>query len=207
MPLLAVAVCILWFVSLFVFRTALQWKKTGSTGVKGFHGRIGSLPWVAGVSASLGLVLTPLSPVASHLGWPGGTLLIANTPLHLAGTALALIGIGGALISQLTMGDSWRVGVDELEKTQLVVEGLFAWVRNPIFSFILLSVFGFVLLVPCVLSLLAAFLTVLGIEAQVRAVEEPYLKGAHGDAYMRYASAVGRFVPRLGRLVDASIPG
>ena len=173
MPRLALALCILWFVSLFVFRSALQWKRTGSTGVKGFHGPVGSLSWLAGVAASLGLGLAPFAPLATLLGWPGGALFVAHIPLLLAGGALALLGMFGALLAQLSMGNSWRIGVDPAEKTQLVTDGLFAWVRNPIFSFISLSLLGFVLLVPSVLSLLVASLTVLGIETQVRAVEEP----------------------------------
>jgi len=200
MPRLALALCVLWFAALFLFRTVLQWRKTGSTGVKGFHGRVGSLPWIAGVSASLGLALAPLAPLGSLLGWPGGALLVQHTPIHVAGVALALIGTTGALFAQLTMGDSWRVGVDESEKTELVTGGLFSWVRNPIFSFILVSVVGLLLVVPNVLSLLSGTLTLLGIETQVRAVEEPYLKRTHGDAYARYAARVGRFVPGLGRL-------
>ncbi len=199
MPRLSLALCILWFVSLFVFRTALQWKRTGSSGVHGFHGRFGSLPWIAGVAASLGLVLTPLAPLAALRGWEGGTLLVTSSAVHSVGAALTLIGNAGALLAQLFMGDSWRVGVDESETTELVTGGLFAWVRNPIFSFIGLSVLGLVLLVPNALSLLAALLTVVGIEAQVRAVEEPYLQRTHGESYRRYAARVGRFVPGLGR--------
>ena len=53
MPRLALALLILWFVSLFVFRTIVQWRQTGSTGIKGFHGRVGSLSWLAGATASL----------------------------------------------------------------------------------------------------------------------------------------------------------
>ena len=112
MPRLALGICLLWFVSLFVARTWVQLRRTGKTGMKGFHGAPGSLPWLAGVSASAGLVL-----------------LVAN------GFALA-----------------------------------------------------------------AALLTAVGIEIQVRAVEEPYLLEGHGERYRRYASRVGRFVPGIGRL-------
>lgn len=200
MPRLALAICLLWFVSLFVLRTLVQWRKTGSTGVKGFHGRPGSLPWLAGMAASLGLVVAPLAPLAALLGWPGGALFFSSQPLHLAGAALAFAGIAGALLAQLSMGDSWRVGVDASERTRLVTDGLFAWIRNPIFSFIGLSLAGLLLLVPSALSLLAVLLTVLGIETQVRAVEEPYLLDTHGEPYARYAGRVGRFLPGVGRL-------
>jgi len=203
MPRVALSLCVLWFVSLFVFRSLLQWKQTGSTGVVGFHGRIGSLPWLAGAAASLGLLLAPLASLWALYGWPAGALFFSSPPLHLGGAALALLGNLGALAAQLSMGSSWRVGVDETERTELVTTGLFAWVRNPIFTFISLSMLGLLLLVPNAPCLLAGALTVLGIELQVRAVEEPHLKRTHADAYARYAAAVGRFVPGVGRLGGA----
>jgi protein-S-isoprenylcysteine O-methyltransferase Ste14 len=42
------------------------------------------------------------------------------------------LGLAGSLLAQLAMGDSWRIGVDESEKTELVTAGPFAVVRNPI---------------------------------------------------------------------------
>jgi protein-S-isoprenylcysteine O-methyltransferase Ste14 len=201
MPQLALALCILWFVSLFLFRSIVQWWQTGSTGFKGFHGRVGSLEWFAGMAATAGLVLAPLAPLATLSGWPGGGLWFEHAPTHTVGAALAVVGIAGALVAQLDMGSSWRIGVDASETTELVTGGLFAWVRNPIFSFIWLSLLGFVLLVPSPVAGLAFVLTVAGIELQVRAVEEPYLRETHGEAYERYAAAVGRFAPGFGKRV------
>lgn len=200
MPRLAMALSVLWFVSLFVFRTVVQWRQTGSTGFKGFHGSIGSLPWFAGLSVSLGLLVALIAPVGALLHWPGGALLATSPPLHFVGAVCAVVGIAGALLAQISMGDSWRVGVDEAETTALVTTGLFAWVRNPIFTFMWLSLFGLMLVVPNVLSLVGGALTVLGIELQVRVVEEPYLKSAHDTEYNEYAARVGRFLPGVGRL-------
>ena len=200
MPRLAIALGILWFVSLFVFRTAIQWGKTGSTGLKGFRGHVGSLPWIAGVSVSLGLFLAMAAPVAALFHWPGGVLLASRAPLHVVGALCVVVGTLAALVAQLSMGDSWRVGVDATETTELVRTGPFAWMRNPIFSFMGLSVFGLVLLVPNLLSCLAAALTLVGVQLQVRAVEEPYLKSTHGADYQDYASRVGRFLPGVGRV-------
>ena len=36
------------------------------------------------------------------------------------------------------------------------------------------------------------------LQLQVRAVEEPYLRSVHGDAYGTYAAATGRFLPGIG---------
>ena len=203
MPRIALVLCLAWFILLFVVRSLIQWKRTGSTGVKGFRGGVGSLPWWAGIAASAGLVLAPLAPLAplaALRGWPGGALWLDSLPLQAFGLALATIGIVGSLLAQLSMGESWRIGVDEAERTELVTGGLFATVRNPIFSFIALSVAGLGLLVPNAFTLASACLTLFGIEAQVRGVEEPYLLAAHGDRYRRYAARVGRFVLGVGRL-------
>ena len=200
MPRLALALVLLWFLALFVVRTLIQWRRTGSTGLKGFHGRIGSLPWSAGASVSLGVLLALAAPVAAWLGWPGGSLLVSSAPLHVAGAFLLVGGMLGALGAQLTMGDSWRVGVDETERTELVTTGLFAWVRNPIFTFMGISLLGLMGLVPNVASLAAGALTLLGIELQVRFVEEPWLARAHGARYRAYAGRTGRFLPGIGRI-------
>ena len=204
MPRIAIALAAFWFLSLFVFRSFLHWRRTGSTGVKGFHGRIGSLPWFAGTFASVGLALAGLAPFGALLEWPAGALLVENTVVHWLGAVLAGVGIVGALMAQLSMGDSWRVGVDAKERTELVTTGLFRWVRNPIFTFISLSVIGLLLLVPNVLALVACVLTLLCIELQVRVVEEPYLRKTHGEGYERYTSGVGRFVPGVGKTKGSS---
>ena len=68
--------------------------------------------------------------------------------------------------------------------------------RNPIYSAMLPTVCGLVLMVPSVLALAAIVTLFVGLELQVRLVEEPYLQQVHGDAYAAYAAHVGRFVPK-----------
>src|SRR5262249_17477873 len=105
--------------------------------------------------------------------------------------------------AQLAMGSSWRIGVDPEERTELVTDGPFELVRNPIYSAMLPTVFGLVLMVPSVVAISGFLALVVALEMQVRLVEEPYLLGVHGDAYATYAARVGRFVPRLGLLHGA----
>ncbi len=97
------------------------------------------------------------------------------------------------------MGRSWRVGVDESERTDLVVRWPFTVVRNPIFSTMAVTAVGFALLVPSLVSFAALALLAWALEYQVRRVEEPYLCSVHGPAYAAYLASVGRFVPGLGR--------
>lgn len=116
------------------------------------------------------------------------------------GAGLMSIGIVRVGIAQATMGGSWRVGVDTGEKTELVTKGVFRLVRNPIYSAMVLAILGLVILVPSLLAFVTLVALVLSLQVQVRRVEEPYLLAQHGDAYRSYATRVGRFAPRIGRL-------
>ena len=199
MPATALALLTFWALTLFGLRSFIQWQNTGSTGFKGIHGRIGSLPWIAGLSFVLGIVFLFAAPVAALAGWRGGDLLLQSDLLQIAGSVVAVIGTVATLAAQFAMGDAWRIGVDETEKTQLVTSGLFARVRNPIFTFMLISAIGFTAMVPNAWAVAGLIVSFIGVQMQVRLVEEPYLETVHGKAYQKYLASVGRFLPRLGQ--------
>ncbi len=67
------------------------------------------------------------------------------------------------------MGDAWRIGVDPEERTELVTDGPFRLVRNPIYSAMIPTVLGLVLLVPNVLAISALVALLVGLELQVQA--------------------------------------
>jgi protein-S-isoprenylcysteine O-methyltransferase Ste14 len=71
---------------------------------------------------------------------------------------------------------------------------------NPIFGCMVAAAAGLALAVPHALSIAAAVVMVVGVEVQVRRVEEPYLLRQHGDAYRAYLARAGRFVPGVGRI-------
>ena len=120
-------------------------------------------------------------------------------PVRVAAVALYAVGVVGTLWAQFAMGDAWRIGVRETERTALVAGGPFRWVRNPIYSSMVLVALGLALAAPNVLSVLALVALLVALELQVRLVEEPYLTRAHGTSYRDYASRTGRFVPGWGR--------
>ncbi|WP_415395458.1 methyltransferase family protein [Rhodococcus globerulus] len=182
----------------FGWRSALQYQRTGSTGFRGVTGRLGSLEWIAGtgfvVAIALGVV-APALQLAAVLHPIG--VLIAPAVQTMA-IVLALAGIVGTLYAQNQMGESWRIGVDPTETTDLVRTGVFGLVRNPIFTAMLVFAAGITLLTPNPLALIGFALLLATIELQVRVVEEPYLRDRHGDTYRTYSRTVGRFVPRVG---------
>ena len=144
------------------------------------------LAWMGQGLLTAGLIASPLG-VALELGDDGGALAIA-------GLALLVLGVAGVVVAQAQMGRSWRAGVDPSERTELVTHGLFARVRNPIYSFMSLAGAGMALVAPNAITVLSGVSLVLGSEILVRGVEEPYLRSVHGEAFEKYASRTGRFV-------------
>lgn len=187
-------------------RALLQFHFTGSTGFKGISGRPGSAEWTGGVLfvvAALLLLAAPLFDLAGALR----PLPLFDGPVgYVSGFILFFAGLTGTLAAQFAMGASWRVGVDEAERTELVTVGPFALVRNPIFSAMVPVFLGLALLVPNLAALMAVAALVVAVETQVRLVEEPYLLRTHGTRYARYASGVGRFVPGVGKLESGPGP-
>lgn len=183
----------------FGLRTWVQWRRTGDTGFRGMSGRAGSPEWWAGVLFVLALVAGMLGPVAALAGLSAVDLFSA-TPWRITGLVLASAGVAATFLTQLDMGDNWRIGVDASERTDLVTTGAFALVRNPIFTAMALTGIGLALMVPNVVALTGAALLLVALQLQVRVVEEPYLHKAHGSTYAGYAAATGRFLPGIGRL-------
>ena len=97
-----------------------------------------------------------------------------------------------------------RLGIDD-HPTDLITKGLFAWSRNPIFTGMILTLIGAVLIAPALWSTFFAAVTIMVIGVQVR-FEEEHLAELHGERYIAYAQHVGRFVPGVG-LFPKDSPG
>jgi protein-S-isoprenylcysteine O-methyltransferase Ste14 len=202
---LAVAVVLEVVFAVFAFglRSWIQLRRTGSTGFVRPRRGAPAVEQVAAVAFVGALALLVAAPIADAAGMARWSVLDHPAPA-VAGAALAATGVAVCIAAQLTMGDSWRIGVNVSERTALVTAGVFAWVRNPIFSSVLVASVGIALLLPNWWALAGVVVLVLGLELQVRSVEEPYLRRVHGDAYREYAARTGRFVPRVGALRPAA---
>lgn len=196
----ALIIYLLGLTVIFGLRTWLQTRRTGSSGFHGISGEPGSLHWWAGVTFVAALVTGLAALVLAAVGVvprPSGE---TYDNVAVVGLVLAVAGFAGVLAAQTGMGSSWRIGVKETERTDLVTDGLFALVRNPIFSAMAIAQLGLTLMVPTWLSIVAIACLALAVELQVRLIEEPYLLSTHGEQYQLYAARVGRFFPKAGRI-------
>ena len=189
----------------FGVRTWVHRRRTGASGFSGISGPAGSAGWWGGVLfvAALGLAAAGFTLASIGAVPPAGAV---PAGMRWAGLVLAVAGFGLTLAAQSGMGASWRIGVDETERTDLVTTGLFGLVRNPIFTAMCAALAGLTVMVLTPLTVLALVCLTVAIELQVRVVEEPYLIRTHGDAYNAYARRVGRFVPAIGRLHRQPLP-
>ncbi|TFV66565.1 UNVERIFIED_ORG: isoprenylcysteine carboxylmethyltransferase family protein [Bacillus sp. AZ43] len=197
---MTVAALILYVVALVVLfgvRSWIQLRRTGSTGFVGISGTPADAGWWGGVLFAAAMVLGLAGPVLAV-----ADVVTADPPLgvQVAGLLLALAGFAATLAAQTGMGASWRIGVDPADRTELVTGGVFAHVRNPIFTAMAAAQVGVVLMVPTWISVVALVALVAAVQLQVRVVEEPYLRSVHSGTYAAYASRAGRFVPGIGRL-------
>jgi protein-S-isoprenylcysteine O-methyltransferase Ste14 len=200
MASLALGSYVLYMALAFGLRTVIQLRRTGSSGFEGISGRPGSAEWLAGVLFVVAIAVGFAAPLLALTDVVEPIGALDTTAVHVAGAVLFVVGLLATLAAQVSMGESWRIGVDESTTTEMVTGGAFAIVRNPIFAAMLPASTGLALMVPSVVALGGLVALVVALELQVRVVEEPYLRRVHGSAYARYAARVGRFLPGIGRL-------
>jgi protein-S-isoprenylcysteine O-methyltransferase Ste14 len=198
-PGLALVLLALYGLLALGLRMLVQLRRTGSTGFKGLSGSPGSIEWTAGVLLAAAIVLCVAGPLLELLDAMGRAEALEGKVGAAIGVALASVGIVLTVAAQFAMGTAWRIGVDPAERTELVTDGPFAVVRNPIYSAMIPAFIGIALLAPNFLTIAGAILVIAALELQTRFVEEPYLARVHGDRYAAYAARVGRFLPGIGR--------
>lgn len=187
-----------WVGFTFGLRAVQQRRRTGDAGFRGTSGRPGTAPWWAGVLFTVALLGGAAAPTTALFGFPA-LPGVGGGVLHWAALLVILAGIVLTVVAQTTMGSSWRVGVDAEERTILVTGGLFACMRNPVFTAMTVTAVGLTLLVPNLFAFLALATLVTAVQLQVRVVEEPYLAAVHADVYAAYTAQAGRFLPGIGR--------
>lgn len=115
------------------------------------------------------------------------------------GAVIALLGTVVFICSVLTMRDSWRAGVSNTDKTELITGGIYQISRNPAFLGFDLLYIGIVLMFFNWILLAISVFAALTFHLQIVNVEENFLLGAFGNEYVNYRNTVNRY---LGRKIN-----
>lgn len=187
---------IIYFFLVFVLRSFLLWKKINVNPLtfnKGddAHGYNGK---VFGIISIIELIV--VSIYAFIPAWHKFLLpfwYLENGTLVYIGWALLILSLLFAWFAQSNMRESWRIGIDEENKTELVTNGFFAISRNPIFLGIMIANIGLFLVLPNAFTLLIIALSTVSINTQIR-LEEEFLAKEFGEEYSKYKSRVNRWI-------------
>ncbi len=109
------------------------------------------------------------------------------------GISILLIALVWTITAQENMKIAWRMGIDEVTKTPLVTNGLFAYTRNPVFVGLILGFAGLFLVTPNTLTFVVFLLEFVLIQIQIR-LEEEHLEKLHGQVYLEYKSETRRLI-------------
>jgi protein-S-isoprenylcysteine O-methyltransferase Ste14 len=193
--LLALGVLVVFHLSVFGAGAAIQWRRHGHTGFAA-HAGVNAAERTANLLYVIWALGDCIDAIA-RLTHGGASGLVA---LGVAGLLCALAALVIGTIARVSMDGAWRTSADGAHSGGLVTTGFFALVRNPVYVAMVLLALGVSFLIPDVWTVLALIAAAVGLEIQVRAVEEPHLRAVYGSAYDGYAARTGRFVPLLGRL-------
>ena len=141
----------IFFFAVFLLRTAIVWQKTGINAFVLL--KQGGTYGVIGVYFKL-LPLASFLAVVSYSFFPSMYDFLA--PFHwLENQLIVFVGIFFLIISlfwiwvaQTQMGNSWRIGIDEQRKMELITTGMFSISRNPIFLGMKVNLLAFFLVIP-----------------------------------------------------------
>ena len=121
--------------------------------------------------------------------------LLDGAAYDIIGFIIGLAGLSLCAIAQRTMKNSWRVGIDENIKTDLVKSGIYRYIRNPTYTGLFILNIGVWMIWPTWTIALFALMFYTVMEMQVRC-EEEFLQKTHGDEYIGYLKSTSRYIPK-----------
>ncbi|MCW9032966.1 MAG: isoprenylcysteine carboxylmethyltransferase family protein [Rhodospirillales bacterium] len=123
-----------------------------------------------------------------------GLVNLVDGPIALAiGFALLGLNLLISIASLVGLRDSWRVGVIENQKTELVTTGIYQFSRNPYFASYLIMFAAYTTLMQNIILLILSLIGFLFIHKMIMK-EERYLTNTHGGTYLAYKKKAPRYI-------------
>ncbi|ORW97335.1 isoprenylcysteine carboxyl methyltransferase [Mycobacterium sp. IEC1808] len=132
---------------------------------------------------------------AAAFGWPLASRqrFFHSTLLAWLGVAFCLVGVLILVLSLVSFGNSFRVGIDTDQPGRLVTTGIFAVSRNPIYVGFFVFLVGQLLVFPTWVPLIYLLAGTALFHRQVLR-EEGFMRQRYGDEYADYCRHVRRYV-------------
>lgn len=119
--------------------------------------------------------------------------VLANDYIIFIGMFLLFLNLIISFLALMQMRDSWRVGIKEEDKTDLIISGVFTITRNPYFFSYILLFLAYIILVANVLIIISSLIAFISIHKMIMK-EEKYLEALHGAKYLDYKNNVPRYL-------------
>ena len=131
---------------------------------------------------------------ATAFGWPlaNRQRFFQSTVVAWFGVVLCLVGIVILVLSLVSFGKSFRVGIDVDQPGQLVTTGVFAVSRNPIYVGFFVFLVGQLLVFPNWVPLIY-LVAAAGLFHRQVLREEEFMRQRYGQEYQEYCGRVGRY--------------
>lgn len=181
------------------YRLKRRIKKSPNLRPKSLKERLLWMGWLFIISGWIGQPLV-IQGLRRTFFFSFSDVLLADSAM-VAGLLLLVLGYSGTIWCYRILGDSWRIGINRKERTDLIRTGPYRFVRHPIYAFQIVMLVGAAFLLPTLFSLLMLCIHLLCVIVKATD-EELYLSAVHGATYQEYAARTGRLLPRLSRLAD-----
>jgi protein-S-isoprenylcysteine O-methyltransferase Ste14 len=132
---------------------------------------------------------------AAAFGWPlaSSKRFFQSTTAAWVGVGLCLVGVLIVVLSLVSFGQSFRIGIDVDQPGRLVTTGIFAVSRNPIYVGFFVFLVGQLLVFPNWVPLIY-LVAATGLFHRQVLREEEFMRQRYGHEYAEYRSHVRRYV-------------
>jgi protein-S-isoprenylcysteine O-methyltransferase Ste14 len=157
----------------------------------------GSRVWRAGIGLRLILILL----IAVVVRFPALREFLAETQraarhsdiLGWAGVVLCVLGFGLAMVARWYLGRNWGMPMSRKEQPELVTSGPYAYIRHPIYSGLILAMFGSAMGVTIIWALVLVPIGAYFIYSARR--EEALMLQQFPEQYAAYRARTGMLAP------------
>ena len=132
-----------------------------------------------------------------HWGWLNLQLLPQQPAVRMVGLLLTAVGVGIGIWARLSLGTNWSGMVTLKSGHELIRQGLYRWIRHPIYTGILLGMVGTAIIIGDLRGWLGVAIVLAAFYFKARR-EERFLKQEFGAKFEEHARHTGMFLPRFG---------